>query len=77
MTDTVRRMLDNISTLLHMAYLGPGDHLYLGFFSLERLEKHSNVQAVCILIKVVSPQRRLRKSIAKVIVNNVKGLPIT
>lgn len=58
MTDTVRRMLDNISTLIHMAYLDTADHLYLGIFFIERLEKHSNVQAVhvYILIKVVFPK---------------------
>lgn len=50
------RMLDNISTLIHMAYLDPADHLYLGIFFLEKLEKHSNVQAVYILIKVVFPK---------------------
>lgn len=49
-------MLDNISTLLHMAYLGTADHLYLGIFFIERLEKHSKVQAVYILIKVVLPK---------------------
>lgn len=76
MTDTVRRMLDNISTLITYGMFGPGRSFVLGEI-LFRLEKHGNVQSVYILIKVVYPQKRLRKSFAKVMVIDVKGLTIT